>query len=121
MICTPVSILTHPIHSRCKKHTVHTHPFPFVTHIRVLTAAPLLPPVRIEHSLPVLHLPDLLIAAQIFLDVRRSGRVIDLIPIRLGRSFVMLVLLFLCPPSTALSLLWPAVDELVFFGGRPIG
>jgi hypothetical protein len=76
--------------------------------------------VRIKHSLPVLHLPYLFVTAQILLDIRRSGGVVNLVPVRLGGSFVMLSLLLLCPAATALSLLWPAVDELVFFCGGPV-
>jgi hypothetical protein len=77
--------------------------------------------VGVKDGLPILDFADLLVAAQILLDVGRPRRVVDLVPVRLGWP-PLVELLLLLPAAAALALLGRgAVDVLVFFGGCPVG
>lgn len=76
--------------------------------------------VRVQNVLPVAYLADALLAAQVLLDVGGAGRVVQLVPIRLERLVVEL-LLFVAPAPAALPLLGCAVQVVVLFLRRPVG
>jgi len=74
--------------------------------------------VGVEDGLPVAHLLNALLAAQVLLYVCRVRRVVQLIPVRLDRA--VLRLLFLLAPTASLTPLPLVVEKLVFVRGSPV-